>query len=126
MDQECAVDTAFKECASCETTWLERRDFLEDPDIKVVGYQVHFEDLQTGLFLFNHHCGNTLALHAAQFTDLYKGPVFKVCKQNTDECPDYCLHEDELRPCPVRCECAFVRETLRIVNHWPKQEEQAA
>lgn len=126
MNQECAVETAFKECANCETFWTDREDFLEDPAIQLVGYQAHFEELETGLFLFNHVCGNTLALYAGQFTDLYTGPVFTDCKRGCEECPEYCLHGENLQPCPVRCECAFVRETLHLVKNWPKRGDQAA
>lgn len=126
MDRKYDSDVAFKVCANCENSWSNREDFLEDPAIRLVGYQAHFEELETGLFLFNHACGNTLALHAAQFTDLYEGPVFKNCKHGSEECPGYCFHAADLRPCPVRCECAFVRETLHRVNHWPKQGDQAA
>jgi hypothetical protein len=31
------------------------------------------------------------------------------------------LHQSDLAPCPSRCECAFVREVVDMVTHWPKQ-----
>ena len=39
-------------------------------------------------------------------------------------CPSYCLPEEGLRSCPARCECACVRETLRIITDWPKAGER--
>ena len=110
----------FKKCSGCGFIWDDRSLFLSDPDVSVAGYQVHFENLELGLFLFNHTCGTTISLKAESFSDLYKGPVFKERKQGTSQCPGFCLHKDEIRPCPVKCECTYVREVLRLVNTWGK------
>ncbi len=126
MQSECPEPETFKDCAACGETWQTRGDFLEAPNIILIGYQAHFKELSAGLFLFNHSCGNTLALLAGELTDLYSGPIFTERKNETDECPGYCMNEKDLQPCPVRCECAFVRETMQIITHWPKggtQEE---
>jgi hypothetical protein len=55
-----------------------------------------------------------------KFADLHDGPVYQTRKTGTRDCPQYCLHKDELAPCPARCECAFVREILQRVRGWPK------
>jgi hypothetical protein len=89
-----------------------------------VGYQSWLDDLELGLFLFNHDtCGTTLALQAGAFTDLYDGPVFAGSGKlmGTDACSTYCLNSSDLRPCPKECECAYVRQVLQIVRSWPKQ-----
>lgn len=124
MGIESSDQETFKECAACGMAWGSREHFLEDPDITLIGYQAHFEELNAGLFLFNHSCGNTLALLTGDFTDLYSGPIFKENKNGTDECPGYCLHEQDLQPCPVQCECTFVREIMQTIAHWPKTEPQ--
>jgi len=124
MNSEPTGDEVLKECASCGNGWSTREEFLEDPDIILIGYQAHFEELTSGLFLFNHVCGNTLALFTEQFTDIYTGPIFKQCKVDTDECPGHCLYEDDLSPCPVECECAAVRDIIQIIAQWPKWEKQ--
>jgi hypothetical protein len=112
----------FKECTVCDFKWNNRNDFLKDFDINIHGYQVHFEELTEGLFLFNHACGGTLALSAGEFRDLYDGPVFTERFTGSDECPGYCLHEDELQACPAQCECAYVREIIQVVKHWQKNK----
>ena len=89
---------------------------MEDADIELVGYQVDFEDLSLGLFLFNHlTCKTTLAVHARLFKDLHTGPVYLERKTGQTECPGYCLRTPELAPCPAECECG-----LQIIREWPK------
>jgi len=114
---------SFKECG-CGHKWETREDFMSDPTVEVVGYQVNFGNLQAGLFLFNHgigKCRTTLAIPAGDFLDLHKGPIFKERLLGTPECGGECLHRDTLRPCPARCECSFVRDVLTEVVHWPKR-----
>jgi hypothetical protein len=112
----------FKACTICDTTWQTRSDFLGDPEIFIVGYQVHFDALVEGIFLFNHSCGGTLSINTVEFTDLYKGSVFQKRLTGGEECPGFCLYEEELGPCPAECECAFVREIIQIIKEWKKTE----
>ena len=110
----------LKQCGLCLETWKSSDDFLGDPDITLVGYQVAFQALETGLFLFNHSCRSTISINANAFTHLYDGPVFQERATGSDDCPGYCLDHSELRPCTAKCECAYVREVLQIVKNWPK------
>ena len=112
----------FKHCPNCGAHWHLRNDFLNDPGLQVIGYQVDFRALDTGIFLFNHVCKGTLAVHASDFRDLYTGPVFRTRATGGDACPGHCLHKDDLAPCPVRCECAYVREILQLIKSWSKKE----
>ncbi len=111
----------FRRCTSCAAEWPAREDFLGDPDVHVMGYQAHFEELEAGLFLFNHAaCGTTLALPVSAFTDLHGGGVFRERKTGSPDCLGYCLRREELGPCPASCECAYVREVLQLIRRWPK------
>ena len=111
----------FKECLPCSNKWFTRDDFLEDSSIKIIGYQVNFDDLLTGLFLFNHSCGATLSLPVRYFNGLYEGPVFQNRATGSDDCPGYCLYQDQLDKCPARCECAYIRNIIDIIKKWPKK-----
>lgn len=111
----------FKQCLNCKTLWTDRDSFLTDPGIELIGYQVHFKNLELGALMFNHSCGSTLALKAELFSDLYQGPFFDKPATGSDECPGYCLRQSQLAPCKARCECAYVREILQIVRYWPGQ-----
>ena len=114
-------ETLFKQCTCCPAVWRTRVDFLSDPGIELIGYQAHFEDLKTGLLLFNHTCHTTLAVDVESLRDLYTGPVFEQHACGSICCPGYCQHRSELRSCPVQCECAYVRAILQIVRHWEKR-----
>ncbi|HPF98932.1 MAG TPA: hypothetical protein PLE77_02615 [Kiritimatiellia bacterium] len=111
----------FKTCQMCGKTWRDRLEFLSDPELSLVGYQANLPDLSAGIFLFNHTCQTTMGIHAGEFLDLHDGPMFKAHMTETDDCPRYCLGERELRPCPAKCECAYVRDVLQVVKDWPKK-----
>ncbi len=113
----------FKQCPLCKQQWNSRDDFLNDSSLAVHGYQVNFNHLKEGLFLFNHSCGTTLAIPAGEFADLYNGPMFTEHREFTDSCPNYCLSESDLRPCPAACECAYVRDVIDLIS---KKERAAA
>ena len=93
---------------------------MADPALCIIGYQVDFERLAEGLFLFNHSCGTTLTVRAGGFRDLYEGPVFSERLTGTAQCPEFCLHRSKLNPCPAKCECAYIREIIQAIKDWPK------
>jgi hypothetical protein len=103
----------FKSCKNCEKTWNTRDDFLNDPDIVLVGYQPNFTELTLGLFLFNHKCRTTLAVPVNQFTDMYQGDIFKECLLGSEACQGLCQDRKSLDPCMEKCECAYVRQIMQ-------------
>ena len=110
---------AFKTCNQCGHDWPTRDAFLSDPSLDLIGYQANLDDLEGGAFLFNHTCHGTLALPVERFKDLRRGPLVTRRATGTDDCPAFCQHKDELRPCPADCECAYVRDIIRIIQNWP-------
>jgi hypothetical protein len=113
---------SFKLCNACGREWPDRAAFLADPEVRILGYQVNFADLGTGLVMFNHSCASTLAVAISVFADLSAAPAYDVFKGGTDECPHHCLHLDDLEPCPTRCQCAFYRDVLQKVKNFPKRK----
>jgi len=114
---------SFKKCTGCEYHWKTRKEFLSDPQVKLIGYQVNFDELKTGFFMFNHlkpECLTTVSLPTELFSDLYRGEVYHERMTGSVACPGYCQHSDNLKVCPVKCECSFVREVMQIVIRWPK------
>ena len=118
------IGSIFKKCTMCREIWRSRKIFLSDQNVEVRGYIANFDHLELGIFLFDHKlCGTTLSIRASRFLDLYDGPVFEERLTGTEECPAYCLNEKELRPCPAKCECAYVREALNILVNWNKDSQ---
>ncbi len=114
----------FKQCTCCKHAWRTKENFLADPGIHLIGYQVSFDELLLGLLLFNHSCGTTIAIPVNKLRDLYQGPVYQTRRTGTDECPGYCLRQSELRPCPAQCECAWIRELLQVISNFKKAEQE--
>jgi len=111
----------FTECLPCNEKWFARDDFLEDPEIEIIGYHANFDDLLAGNFIFNHSCGVTNSISVRYFNGLYEGTIYKERATGTDDCPEYCLYQDKLDQCFTRCECAFVRNIIDIIKKWPKK-----
>jgi hypothetical protein len=116
----------FKECLQCGSKWFTRDDFLDDASIEIVGYRVNFDDLLAGAFLFKHACGATISLSVRYFNGLYEGPIFSERATGSDDCPGYCLYQDQLEKCAARCECAYVRNIIDIIRKWPKKVPETA
>ena len=114
----------FKVCTFCGAPWATREEFIKDPELELVGYQSNFNNLEAGLFLFNHSCGTTIAIPVEKFTDLYNGPIFSEAKTGSDECLGLCKQRRNLQACPVKCECAWVREVLQILKSKGKPVER--
>ena len=114
----------FKLCSNCGEKWETREEFLSDKGLRLIGYQVHFEELELGIFLFNHICNTTLGIAAKEFTDLYDGIIFSERATGSEECSEYCLDQNNLMSCPVKCECAYVREVLQIIKNWPGKDNK--
>lgn len=116
-------ESMFNRCTGCGYLWSDREKFLADPTIKIIGYQIDFEDLDSGFFMFNHlspKCLSTIGIPVRVFRDLYEGEIFSGRQTGSLKCLGYCLHRDNLEPCSAKCECSFVREVVQIVLRWPK------
>lgn len=114
---------AFKVCPTCGHVWPTREQFLSDPNLVLAGYQAHFEDLEGGLFFFTHateNCGTTLAIEVKQFTGLSSRPMLNKRTIQPEGCENLCMREGCFNPCPIQCECSWVREILHMISTWRK------
>jgi hypothetical protein len=65
----------FKKCSLCGKEWPSAKDFLDDPGVKLNGYQGHLRMNLVGLpakglLVFTHiidDCGTTIAIPAQRF-----------------------------------------------------------
>ena len=103
------MDT-FKTCPTCAAQWEDRKQFLGDPCLKLLGYQSTFTMGQPGLFLFNHSCGSTIALEATTFEDIYDGDIYRHCEAHYSNHADYCCKADTGEKHVKTCVCQFATE----------------
>jgi len=114
-------ETPFKVCPVCGKEWTDRANFLSDPQLLLSGYQVNFEALREGFFLFTHlKCKGTMAMEVGIFSGLYHGEIFQERMTGSECCPGFCLKDSLFQVCPAKCECAFVREVMQILLNWTK------
>lgn len=112
-------DKVFKTCPNCKQIWVTQDGFLADKSVELNGYKADFENLEYGLFFFTHckdGCFSTITIEVEDFMNLYGGPYYSESKAGSEECPGYCLDIDQLDRCEARCECAFVRHVIQIIN----------
>lgn len=110
----------FKICPMCSTEWTIRDEFLDDKSVEIIGYGAHFEKLESSLFYFNHvkeGCFTTFTIAAKEFLDLYSGEKYTERRTGKEECPGYCLEQEQLNRCDAFCECAFNREIIHIIKN---------
>ena len=55
------------QCPVCSRKWESVEEFISDPETKVVGYQVNFDNLKLGFLLFHVHYEGFLWRHQAVF-----------------------------------------------------------
>jgi len=94
-------------------------NFLMTNRLKLMDYGVDFEKLDWSLFYFTHRkegCFSTFALEAKDFLDLYSGTKYAERRTGHEDCPGYCLEEEQLNRCDALCECAFNREIIKIIK----------
>jgi hypothetical protein len=109
----------FKTCTMCLNTWTSRDEFLDSPQVGILGYQACLKKPPYGLFLFNHEtkdCGSTLAIEVSEFVDLYTGPHYTEPKIGTEACGGHCHNQFDLENCNAPCAYAFIRALIQILK----------
>ena len=111
----------FYQCSSCGAIWYNRHELLSDPEVVLIGYQVHFKKWKTGFLIFNHlqsNCQTTFSISLNEFSDLLNKEIF--VDINRTGCPGFCLRGSDIGSCAGGCECSFVKEIMEIINSYPK------
>ena len=115
----------FKLCNKCKTEWKSREDFLNDPNIVMIGFMANNDNYKRGAYLFNHilsndSCNSTIGLFVYNFLDMYSGKIYDKLKTGTDECSGHCVNIYELENCTANCRNAVARKIMQeILNKLP-------
>ena len=110
----------FKKCSNCGYEWETMEDFLQDSRVVLAGYQAHFEELHSGLLMFNHDCNTTISFYLESFRSLHDSEIFSEQARLSSDCPGHCMQRRNFEHCPVKCECNYLREIVRKINEYPK------
>lgn len=109
----------FKTCTLCHKIWESRDEFLNCPDIEIIGYQACLEEPNEGIFLFNHNiagCHSTIAIEVVEFLDLYTGPIYPTANTDLPGCGGHCHHVNDLQPCSAKCAYAHIRAIVQVLR----------
>lgn len=107
----------FMTCSTCGKQWQSRDQFVDDPNIKIIGFQVNLEAPDNSLYLFNHNqpedsCGSTISIHVSHFLDMYDGPIYNEIKFGSETCRKHCFKINDMERCNNSCRNAVAREVM--------------
>ena len=113
--------SSFKTCPKCRHEWKTREEFLDDPEVSIIGFMANNEDSKKGAYLFNHsppdgRCNSTLAVYVSHFMDLYDGPFYEELKAGSEECSGHCARIEVLEKCNAHCRNAMAREIIYRIS----------
>lgn len=107
----------FKECPLCGHQWSQLRDFVEDRNLLLNGYQPSFSVPDEGFLLFTHitaDCGTTLSIGVVDLKPLYRGVHHEECMQDHIACPNNCFDPVNFVRCDQPCSLAWIREVMQV------------
>ena len=99
----------FCVCGRCQKQWAVWRDFVVDPEVRLLGLQ-HVPNIPNGnLLVFDHSCGTSVSILAQQLRTFVPDqedavPADSPGSISTEECTRLCVDLEHLvacdRPCP--------------------------
>jgi hypothetical protein len=117
MAAERATGT-FRVCGSCRRRWASGDEFLDDPELRVIGLQVAGHLPEVNLIIFQHACGSSVSVLTSRLRFLRPDSEQKPGARDlfgTDKCRDFCLDLEDWTTCDRPCINAPDRELLVAV-----------
>jgi hypothetical protein len=109
---------AFRTCGACRQRWLSAEDFLDDPQLRVVGLQVAPHVPEANLLVFEHGCGSSVSVLTRRLRSLLTEPEEKPAVDDVygaPECNRYCQRLEEWAACDRPCVNARDRRLLQVI-----------
>ncbi len=115
------TNETFKTCSFCHVKWETRDAFLGDSQLRLIGYQQHYEEQRLGFFLFIHSlCQTTLSFDPKHLMDLNPMQVFRAEYHDSHHAPFYCLRTKKTG-CWTPCECAAIYEYQSLIKSYKQK-----
>ena len=108
---------AFRTCGACRRRWATAEEFLDDPEVRVLGLQVAGHVPEANLIVFDHVCGSSVSLLTDRLRFLHPelpdpahGDLF-----TSEQCKQHCLKLEDWTTCERPCINSRDRRLLRAV-----------
>jgi len=108
----------FRLCGSCQRVWATWRDFVLDPEIRLLGLQAVPNVPDANLLVFDHCCGTSISLLVKRvrllLPGLDEGP-FPPVTLGHEECVRHCEQLEDFAVCERPCAKARDRRLVQAI-----------
>ncbi len=110
------MDAPFRVCGSCKHPWEGWREFLVDPELRLLGLQIAPELPEANLLIFEHRCGSTISVLARVLRPLLDGEERHARNfYGSEQCNRHCRTLEDLSACDNACVNARDRAMLQKI-----------
>jgi hypothetical protein len=105
-------------CGSCAKEWACWRDFILDPDLRLLGLQSVPDLVDGDLLVFDHCCGTSVSVFLRRLRPSF--PDIEECDDPPGQaviqgCPRSCQSLEEFVACDIPCTRARDRRLVRMI-----------
>jgi hypothetical protein len=111
-------EAAFQECGSCKKTWETWKDFIADPEVRLLGFQGSDRYPDTNLLVFEHRCGTSISVLAKRLRHILPKEKQKLelpILYASENCNQYCNKIENLKACDKPCINARDRQLIMMI-----------
>jgi hypothetical protein len=108
----------FRKCGACGRVWASWREFVEDQELKLLGFQAHVKAPESNLLVFEHRCGSSVSVLARRLRHLLPpddpgdhAPILYA----SETCRGFCRTTEDLTTCDRPCANARDRRLVRLL-----------
>jgi hypothetical protein len=108
----------IQNCGSCGRMWYRWPDFILDPEIRLLGFQMITELPDSNLLVFEHRCGSSVSVMAKRLRHLLTdggAGAGLTSLAGTTSCRKHCLSLTDFEHCDSPCVNARDRRLVQMV-----------
>jgi hypothetical protein len=101
-----AESAAFRVCGACKHAWPTWHEFVQDPAVRLLGFQSLAAKPGSNLLVFEHSCGSSISVLAKRLRHLLPELVSDAPLPvlfGADECRGHCRSIEDLEACDALC-----------------------
>ncbi len=118
----------FQVCGACKRAWVRWDEFIQDPAIRLLGFQFLGPEHSFNLLVFEHACGSSISVLARRLRYLLpqlesESPLPVLF--GTDECRGHCRFLEDLDACGAHCSNVRDRALILVIQCLKKRAQEA-